>query len=45
MLNGEVFNQTIISHQQILDGGKLHFVMGAEPNKKWGVINSKKSQE
>lgn len=36
-LNGEAFNQTSISHQQILNGGELHFVMGAEPNKDWGV--------
>ena len=38
-LNGNVFNQTTISHQQILAGGTLHFVMGSVPNKKWGVNN------
>jgi len=39
-LNGEEFNQTSISHQQILEGGTLHFVMGAEPNKTWGTTKS-----
>jgi len=36
-LNGELFDQTSISHQQILEGGTLHFVMGSEPNKAWGT--------
>lgn len=36
-LNGADFNQTAISHQQILKGGVLHFVMGAQPNKNWGI--------
>ena len=36
-LNGVEFNQTAISHQQILKGGVLHFVMGAQPNKNWGT--------
>jgi len=36
-LNGQDFNQTVISHQQILEGGTLKFVMGSEPNKTWGV--------
>lgn len=35
-LNGVPFNQTAISHKQIVKGGVLHFVMGSEPNKKWG---------
>ncbi|MEO8236636.1 MAG: GH92 family glycosyl hydrolase [Flavobacterium sp.] len=35
-LNGVAFNQTAITHQQIVKGGVLHFVMGPEPNKKWG---------
>ena len=39
-LNDEVFNQTFISHQQILDGGTLHFVMGSEPNKNWGITTN-----
>lgn len=37
VLNGEAFNQTSISHQQIVEGGTLHFVMGPKPNKNWGV--------
>ena len=40
-LNGKGFDQTSISHQQILEGGVLHFVMGAEPNKNWGIKNTK----
>jgi predicted alpha-1,2-mannosidase len=36
-LNGIEFNQTSISHKQLLQGGTLHFVMGSEPNKKWGL--------
>jgi len=36
-LNGKPFNQTTITHQQLLQGGTLHFVMGSEPNKTWGI--------
>ncbi|MDE3742046.1 GH92 family glycosyl hydrolase [Maribacter sp. D37] len=36
-LNGEPFNTTSISHQTLLDGGVLHFVMGDTPNKEWGT--------
>ena len=43
-LNGNIFNQTFIKHQQILDGGILHFVMGSEPNKNWGTRNNKEQQ-
>ncbi|MFI1772051.1 GH92 family glycosyl hydrolase [Thalassobellus citreus] len=39
-LDGKEFNQTSISHQQILKGGILHFVMGSVPNKKWGLTKS-----
>jgi predicted alpha-1,2-mannosidase len=42
-LNGKVFNTTSIAHQNILKGGRLHFIMGSEPNKQWGI--SKKSRE
>ncbi|MCG9792263.1 GH92 family glycosyl hydrolase [Flavobacterium algicola] len=43
-LNGDAFNQTTLSHKQILDGGVLHFKMGSKPNKAWGVAitNNKK---
>lgn len=37
VLNGVEFNQTAITHQQILKGGVLHFVMGEQPNKNWGI--------
>ncbi|KQB41769.1 putative Alpha-1,2-mannosidase [Flavobacterium daejeonense] len=36
-LNGVEFNKTTITHQQLLQGGTLHFVMGSEPNKNWGL--------
>jgi predicted alpha-1,2-mannosidase len=36
-LNGKPYNKCYISHQQILNGGTLEFVMGAQPNKKWGI--------
>ncbi|MDT0675445.1 GH92 family glycosyl hydrolase [Autumnicola musiva] len=39
-LNGEEFNQTSISHKQILEGGKLELTMGSEPNKNWGVAKN-----
>jgi predicted alpha-1,2-mannosidase len=38
-LNGVAFNKTTITHQQLLQGGILHFVMGSEPNKSWGLTN------
>ncbi|MFV0564253.1 MAG: GH92 family glycosyl hydrolase [Flavobacteriaceae bacterium] len=43
-LNGKPFNQTAITHKQILQGGTLHFVMGAEPNKSWGVKTNNTQQ-
>lgn len=36
-LNGKEFNRTSISHQEVLQSGTLHFVMGSEPNKNWGI--------
>lgn len=36
-LNGDVFNKTSISHKTLLGSGELHFVMGSEPNKNWGL--------
>lgn len=38
-LNGKAFNKSAISHQEMLQGGVLHFVMGAQPNKNWGLTN------
>lgn len=36
-LNGKAFNKTAISHEEMQKGGVLHFVMGAQPNKNWGL--------
>ena len=36
-LNGEEYNHTSISHQQILNGGELVLVMGSQPNKSWAT--------
>jgi len=36
-LNGKPFNKTAISHKEMQNGGILHFVMGAQPNKNWGL--------
>lgn len=38
-LNGKNFNKTTISHQTLMNGGILEFVMGSKPNKKWGIQN------
>jgi predicted alpha-1,2-mannosidase len=38
--NGNAFNKTTISHQDILKGGNLHFVMGNQPNKNWATTNN-----
>lgn len=37
ILNGEVFTKIYLTHDQIMDGGQLHFVMGTKPNKEWGT--------
>ena len=36
-LNGKPYNKTYFSHEDILAGGTLEFVMGNRPNKQWGV--------
>ncbi|MCG8306403.1 MAG: GH92 family glycosyl hydrolase [Cytophagales bacterium] len=36
-LNGEEFNRSWIDHHEIMQGGKLTFVMGPEPNKNRAV--------
>ncbi len=36
-LNGKKINRSYITHQEIIQGGTLHFVMGKSPNKHWGV--------
>ena len=35
-LNGQSFDRTWITHEEITNGGTLIFEMGPEPNKKWG---------
>ena len=36
-LNGKNFNNTTITHKQLMQGGTLHFIMGKIPNKNWGI--------
>ncbi len=36
-LNGQPYTKTYFSHEDILAGGTLEFVMGDRPNKEWGV--------
>ncbi len=35
--NGKPFNRTSITHNEMLQGGTLHFKMGSTPNKNWGI--------
>ena len=32
-LNGKPYNKLTITHQKIMDGGELHFILGNKPNK------------
>lgn len=34
-LNGETYNKNYITHQDIMSGGTLEFVMSAQPNEQW----------
>lgn len=36
-LNGKQLNRTWITHQEIIEGGTLEFLLGSEPNEEWGV--------
>ena len=36
-LNGEPLTRTFLSHDDVVKGGKLVFVMGDQPNKNWGI--------
>ena len=36
-LNGKPLNRSYITHREIMDGGTLHFVMQAQPNKTWAT--------
>jgi predicted alpha-1,2-mannosidase len=38
-LNGRRFENSYITHNQVLEGGILEFVMGAVPNKSWAAKN------
>lgn len=38
-LNGKTWNHSWITHQDIINGGEMVFVMSDNPNKKWGVEN------
>jgi len=35
-LNGQPYNKSSITHQEIVRGGELVYIMGPQPNKKWG---------
>ena len=37
MLNGETYDKTYISHDDLVKGGELSFQMSSQPNYKWGV--------
>ena len=36
-LNGEPLKRPFMTHEQVVKGGKLVFVMGDQPNKTWGI--------
>jgi putative alpha-1,2-mannosidase len=36
-LNGKVLNKPWFTHSDLMNGGKLELVMGANPNKTWGA--------
>lgn len=36
-LNGKIFTHTFLTQKDIEKGGRLDFIMGAKPNKNWGV--------
>ncbi|MCB0639769.1 MAG: GH92 family glycosyl hydrolase [Lewinella sp.] len=35
-LNGEAYDKSYLLHQDIMAGGRLHFVMGPTPRQEWG---------
>jgi len=41
-LNGKPLNEPFIRHADIANGSTLVFVMGAQPNKKWGLGRSRR---
>lgn len=36
-LNGKAYNRNYLSHEDIMNGGTLEFLMGPEPNPEWGA--------
>ena len=40
LLNGKLLERQVISHDQILAGGELRFVMTARPNRQWGTMRA-----
>lgn len=36
-LNGKPYTRNYLTHQDILNGGVMEFVMGPEPNREWGA--------
>ena len=36
LLNGKAYTKSFITHKDIIKGGTLKFIMGAEPNKNFG---------
>jgi len=43
-LNGRSLNRSWISHQEVMDGGKLIFKMGSKPNKQWAATEECRSE-
>jgi len=39
-LNGKPFERAFLKHDEIMAGGTLEYVMGAQPNKKWAAAPS-----
>jgi len=44
LLNGIPYSKMYLTHQDILDGGTLEFIMDSKPNKKRGLSSSDKPQ-
>ena len=39
-LNGKAFNRSYIYHSEIMDGGRIEFVMSATPNENWASLDT-----
>jgi putative alpha-1,2-mannosidase len=37
-LNGQPFDKTRITHQEMINGGELCFELGSKPNPNWGTL-------